>query len=46
MRQNDARTLHLRVLSDTKESLTFPKAKSVDTNEVFGSQIFLDRRVF
>ena len=35
-----ARTLHLRVLSDTKEILTFPKAKIVDTNEVLGSPFF------
>jgi len=36
----NARTLHLRVLSDTKEILTFPKAKIVDTNEVLGSPFF------
>jgi len=47
MRQNDhARKSHPRVLSDIKENLTFPKAKSVDTNEVPGSPFFLDIKGF
>ena len=33
-RELNARTLHTRVLSDTKESLTFLKAKIVYHNEI------------